>query len=111
MGQQINTKLVQVGDFTPLWSAHYNHTETINISDFIRQESVLLLFYPADWTVVSRDELALWEELLGMSGDLRLKVFGISGDTIECHRAFAHEIGLEHITLLSDPQNVVAEAY
>ncbi len=111
MGQQINTRVIEVGDTTPLWSANYTHTEVVNIGNYVGNKAVLLLFYPADWTVVSRDELPLWEELIGMSGGLELQAFGISGDTIECHRAFAHEIGLEHIKLLSDPTNEVAEAY
>ncbi len=111
MGQQINIKTVQVGDITPHWAADYSHTIKINIEEFLGHSAVLLLFYPADWTPIVRDELPLWEELIGMSGNLKLKVFGISNDTIECHQAFAHEVGLDYIFLLSDQLNQIAEVY
>ncbi len=108
MGQQ--TTLIQVGDKAPLWSATSNQGQ-VNIADCLGQKSVLLIFYPADWSNVCSDELPLLEELINLSGNVRLETYGISGDSVASHTAFARQIGLRNITLVSDHQHTISRAY
>src|SRR5512142_1112116 len=46
---------------------------------------VVLVFYPADFTPVCGDELALYNELLSEFDAHRAKVLGISVDSVWCH--------------------------
>lgn len=63
----------------------------------------VLVFYPADFTPVCGDELAIFSEVLPDLERLGARVLGISVDSVWCHRAFAREKNLR-ITLLSDAQ-------
>lgn len=106
---QIKTEL-HLGDKAPLWVADSNHGE-IKLEECLGQQAVLLLFYPADWSNVCSDELPLIEEVISLSGAVRLKTFGISGDTAASHIAFARQIGLRNITLVSDQHSEISRAY
>ena len=73
---------------------------------------VVLLFYPADWSPVCGDELALFNEVLPDIRELGAALVGISVDGVWCHAAFARERHL-HFPLLADfePKGAVARAY
>jgi len=81
------------------------------LSDF-RGQPVVLVFYPADWSPVCTDQLALYNELLPVFEEQRAQVLGISVDGIWCHRAFAKERNLR-FPLLSDfePKGAVSRTY
>lgn len=112
MGQKATGQapLLKVGDKAPLWSAETNSGH-VNLADYLGRSAVLLLFYPADWSEVCRDELPLLEELVTLAGNVRLKAFGISSDSISSHKAFAREIGLNLITLVSDTHHQISRDY
>lgn len=103
-------EVIEVGSKAPLWSAQSNRGE-INLTECLGETAVLLIFYPADWGNVCSDELPMIEELLKLAGDLQLKTFGISSDSPVCHKAFAHQIGLQNITLISDFQRKICQSY
>ncbi len=107
---QTNRPLIEVGEKSPLWSAQSNCGE-INLHDYLGQQALLLVFYPADWSSVCSDELPMLEELLKLSGDLALQTFGISVDSPACHKAFAHQIGLQNILLVSDRGHEISQLY
>lgn len=102
--------LVKVGDKTPLWTAASTEGP-IRLADVLKNQAVLLIFYPADWTDVCSDELPMLEELIKLAGKLKLKTLAISADSLACHKAFAEEIGLEKTTLISDYQHALSRAY
>lgn len=85
--------------------------ETVSLSDY-RGKNVVLAFYPADWSAVCGDQLALYNEILPMFEDLNAELFGISVDSAFCHSAFRENRGLE-MNLLSDfePKGAVAKQY
>jgi peroxiredoxin len=70
------------------------------------------VFYPADWSPVCGDELALYNELLPEFQKHGATLVGISVDGPWCHVAFAKDRKL-HFPLLSDfePKGAVARAY
>ncbi len=102
--------VIQVGDNAPLWSAQSTEGN-INLADYLGQMAVLLVFYPADWNDVCNEKLPLLEELLNLEHDLHLKAFGISSDGLSSHKAFARQLGLRRVTLISDNQQQIAQAY
>lgn len=83
----------------------------LKLSD-LRGRPVILVFYPADWSPVCGDELALYNELLHEFRRHGAEVLGISVDGVWCHRAYAKARNLE-FPLLSDfePKGAVSRAY
>src|SRR5579871_5842305 len=85
--------------------------QTISLSDF-RGRPVVLAFYPADWSPVCSDQMALYNELLGEFRRYNAQILGISVDGAWCHAAFSKDRHL-HFPLLADfePKGAVSSAY
>ena len=85
--------------------------QKVSLSEF-RGRNVVLVFYPADWSPVCGDQLALYNELRDQFGNLEAELVAISVDGIWCHLAFAKDRGF-HFTLLADfePKGEVARRY
>jgi peroxiredoxin len=83
----------------------------VSLRDF-RGRPVVLVFYPADWSPVCGDQLALYNEVLPLFEDYGAQLLGISVDGIWCHRAFVQDRNLQ-FPLLADfePKGAVARAY
>jgi peroxiredoxin len=77
-----------------------------------RGQPVILAFYPADWSPVCGDQMALYNEMLKDFHDLNAALIGISVDGAWCHAAFARDRHL-HFPLLADfePKGDVARRY
>ena len=78
----------------------------------LRGRPVILAFYPADWSPVCSDQMALYNELLPEFQRFDAELLGISVDGVWCHAAFARDRKLR-FPLLSDfePKGEVARAY
>jgi peroxiredoxin len=85
--------------------------QAVRLSDF-RDRPVILAFYPADWSPVCTDQMALYNEILPEFEQFQALLFGISIDHAWCHMAFAQSRNL-HFPLLADfhPKGEVAQAY
>ena len=85
--------------------------QKVALSEF-RGRNVVLVFYPADWSPVCGDQLALYNELHDQFDDLNADLIGVSVDGIWCHLAFAKDRGFR-LTLLADfePKGAVAKSY
>ncbi len=73
---------------------------------------MVLAFYPADWSPVCGDQMALYNEVLGEFQQFQAELIGISVDGAWCHAAFARE-NKWRFPLLADfePKGAVARAY
>jgi len=78
----------------------------------LRPRSVIIAFYPADWSPVCGDQMALYNEILPEFQELGAELIGISVDGPWCHAAFARDRNL-HFRLLADfePKGAVARLY
>lgn len=78
----------------------------------LRGRPVILAFYPADWSPVCGDQMALYNEILPEFERFNAALLGISVDGVWCHAAFARDRKLG-FPLLSDfePKGDVARAY
>jgi peroxiredoxin len=85
--------------------------ETVSLADF-RGRPVILAFYPADWSPVCGDQMALYNEVLPEFERYNAQLLGISVDGAWCHAAFARDRKL-HFPLLADfePKGAVARRY
>ena len=84
---------------------------TVSLADF-RGRPVILAFYPADWSPVCGDQMALYNEVLPEFERYNAQLLGISVDGTWCHAAFARDRKL-HFPLLADfePKGAVARRY
>jgi peroxiredoxin len=78
----------------------------------LRGKIVVLAFYPADFSPVCGDQMALYNETLSEFRRFGATLLGISVDGVWCHAAFAKARNL-HFPLLADfePKGGVARAY
>lgn len=78
----------------------------------LRGRPVVLVFYPADWSPVCGDELALFNELLPEFRRHEAELLGISVDGVWCHAAYGEARRLE-FPLLADfePKGEISRAY
>jgi peroxiredoxin len=78
----------------------------------LRGRPVILVFYPADWSPVCGDQVALYNEMLSEFREYGAELIGISVDGVWCHAAFARDRHL-HFPLLADfePKGAVARLY
>ena len=83
----------------------------MSLGDF-RGRPVVLAFYPADWSPVCSDQMALYSQILPTFKEYDAAVLGISVDGVWCHQAFAEERRLR-IPLLADfePKGAIARLY
>ena len=95
----------------PDFELHATPDETLRLSE-LRGRPVILAFYPADWSPVCGDQLALYNELIEEFGEYDAQLVGISVDGVWCHAAYTKQRGLR-FPLLSDfePKGAVARQY
>lgn len=103
--------LLPAGTLAPDFALHTTPDQVVSLSDF-RGRPVVLAFYPADWSPVCGDQMALYNELLDEFTRFDAELLGISVDGAWCHIAFAHDRKLR-FPLLSDfqPKGHVARLY
>jgi len=99
------------GTPAPDFTLHTTPDQTVSLNEF-RGEPVILAFYPADWSPVCSDQMALYNEILPEFQNLNAELIGISVDGVWCHAAFARDRKL-HFPLLADfePKGAVARLY
>jgi peroxiredoxin len=99
------------GTKAPDFTLHSTPDQTVSLEDF-RGQPVILAFYPADWSPVCGDQMALYNEILPEFTRFNAELIGISVDGIWCHLAFSHDRKLR-FPLLTDfePKGDVARKY
>jgi peroxiredoxin len=104
-------KPLAAGVTAPAFSLPNSPSTTAALADY-RGHPVVLVFYPADWSPVCGDQLALYTELQDEFTRLSAKVLGISVDGPWCHGAFV-QARKYSLTLLADfePKGAVARSY
>jgi len=108
---QHHSNILQAGARAPDFELHSTPDQLVSLSDF-RGKTVILAFYPADWSPVCGDQMALYNEILPEFHKHGAELLGISVDGAWCHAAFAGARKL-HFPLLADfePKGEVARAY
>jgi len=106
-----NTGPLPPGTPAPAFSLPSSPSTSTALADY-RGRPVVLVFYPADWSPVCGDQLALYTELQEEFTRLGAQVLGISVDGPWCHAAFSAARKYS-IPLLADfePKGAVARKY
>ena len=103
--------MLEKGTIAPDFELHATPDQKIKLSDF-KGKNVILAFYPADWSPVCGDQMALYNEMLKFFSKHDAQMIGISVDSTWCHNAFQQDRKL-HFPLLADfePKGEVSKAY
>ena len=107
----MNSHALKSGTPAPDFSLHSTPDQVVSLSE-LRGQPVILAFYPADWSPVCGDQMALYNEVLAEFHRFNAALVGISVDGAWCHLAFTQDRKL-HFPLLADfePKGGVARAY
>jgi len=99
------------GAAAPDFKLHVTPDQTLSLSE-LRGQPVILAFYPADWSPVCGDQMALYNEVLPEFQKHNAQIIGLSVDGVWCHSAFAKARNL-HFPLAADfePKGDIARAY
>ena len=99
------------GTAAPDFSLPSTPDQKVALSEF-RGRPVILAFYPADWSPVCGDQMALYNEVRGEFARFGAQLLGVSVDGAWSHAAFAKDRRL-HFPLLADfePKGEIARRY
>ena len=103
--------ILSPGTQAPDFTLNVTPDQKLSLSE-LQGKPVILAFYPADWSPVCGDQMALYNEVLPEFQKYGAELLGISVDGAWCHAAFAKHQHL-HFPLLSDfePKGAVAKQY
>ena len=94
------SKILPAGTPAPDFTLHVTPDQTLSLKE-LRGRPVILAFYPADWSPVCGDQMALYNEVLPEFHRFNAELLGISVDGVWCHLAFSRDRKL-HFPLLAD---------
>jgi peroxiredoxin len=103
--------VIEAGEQAPDFALRDQDGNDVSLADF-RGGTVVLVFYPADFSPVCTDQLSIYQEVIDELEERGARLVGISVDGAFCHKAFRDHLGLR-IPLLADfhPKGAVAKAY
>jgi peroxiredoxin Q/BCP len=100
---------VNEGDDAPLFSSILHTGERFSLTDY-RGRTVVLFFYPRDFTTGCTAEACTLRDSLTEFTETDAVVVGVSYDSNESHKAFARELGLT-FPLIADLDRSISRAY
>jgi peroxiredoxin len=103
--------VIEPGTPAPDFTLADQDGRTVRLAD-LRGKPAVIAFYPADWSPVCGDQMALYNEVLPAFRNLGAELFGVSVDGRWCHAAFAENRRLR-FRLLADfePKGAMARRY
>ena len=103
--------MIEAGERAPDFTLPDQEGKEVSLSDF-RGRTLVLAFYPADFSPVCTDQLNVYQEVLGELEQRGVTLVGVSVDSAWTHKAFQAQLGVT-IPLLADfhPKGEVAKAY
>jgi peroxiredoxin len=103
--------ILSKGSIAPEFALFATPDQKLSLINF-KGKRIILAFYPADWSPVCSDQMALYNETLRFFQKFNAQVIGISVDSKWCHKAFAESRNL-HFPLLADfePKGAVSSSY
>jgi peroxiredoxin len=103
--------VIEPGARAPEFTLPDHRGKDVSLADF-RGDTVVLSFYPNDFSPVCSDQLSVYQEVKPELDAAGVTLLGISVDHSWAHRAFRKALGVE-FTLLADfhPKGEVCAAY
>ena len=107
-----NNTLVKKGDIAPDFTLKDQHGKEFRLSE-LKGKRVLLSFHPLAWTGVCAQQMQTLEVNADIFASLNTVPVGISVDSVPTKKAWAEQLGVKKVRLLSDfvPHGGVARLY
>jgi len=102
-------KTVDVGDLAPDFTLPGTSNKSYSLSQF-RGQTVVLVFYPGDDTLVCTKQLCAYNNELSQFSNVNAQILAISAQDVASHEAFSAKQGYK-FPLLSDTEKTVASLY
>lgn len=108
-----SNKTIIVGDQAPDFTLHTHNEGELNLAWYRGRKNVILAFYPGDFTPVCSVQIPGYQKDLKRFEACNTQLFGISVDSVACHRAWAESLGGLSFPLMADywPHGEVARKY
>jgi len=104
-----SSKTLEVGDVAPDFSLAGTGGKNYSLSQF-RGQTVVLVFYPGDETLVCTKQLCSYNNELQQFAQVNAQILAISAQDVASHEAFAANHGFK-FPLLADTDKTVADLY
>ena len=103
--------MIQAGSPAPDFKLRDQDGKKVSLDDF-RGRTLVLAFYPLDFSPTCTDQLNVYQEVLGELESRGVALVGVSVDSAFAHKAFQEHLGIT-IPLLADfhPKGAVASQY
>jgi peroxiredoxin Q/BCP len=101
---------LKVGDTAPDFSLLDEHGLPVSLKDYLGKKTVILYFYPKDFTSGCTAEACSFRDNHKLYQDKGAVVIGVSLDSVESHLKFSEKYDLP-FAILSDRNKEVAKAY
>ncbi len=101
---------IVVGSSIPSFSLKDQHGKNFNIQSVIGKHYLVIYFYPKDDTPGCTAQACTFRDQYEVFKQENALVIGISGQSVESHKAFAEKHRLS-FTLLSDDNNIIRKTF
>lgn len=101
---------VKIGDPAPDFTLPNQSGEMVSLHDFIGQKTVVLYFYPKDFTSGCTAEACAFRDSYEVFKEAGAEVMGVSSQSVDSHKRFAIANTLPFV-LLSDEDSRVRKLY
>jgi peroxiredoxin Q/BCP len=102
--------LPREGEVAPDFQARLSTGEEFRLSEFRGRKSVVLSFYPKDFTSGCTSQACSYRDNFDRVKDLGALIVGISGDGVATHKEFASAFNLPY-PLISDRDRSISRLY
>jgi peroxiredoxin Q/BCP len=100
----------KAGDTAPAFAGKDQDGKTVSLADFAGKKTVLLYFYPKDFTGGCTKEACGFRDRMGELQTNNVAVVGVSFDSADSHKKFIEKYNL-NFTLLADTDGKITDAY
>jgi peroxiredoxin len=101
---------IRVGARAPDFTALNERGEPDALSSLVESSHLLLIFYPADWGFICRNEVVEFRDRQPDFGRIGINLVGISTNSVTSHGVWSEHLKLR-FPLISDPPGDIATAY
>lgn len=104
--------VLQVGAIAPDFTLSDQHGEELTLSEMVQEQPVALVFFPLAFSGICTGELCELRDNLAIFDDAKVRLVGISVDSVFSLKAWAEKEGYE-FSIVSDfwPHGAVAQEY
>ena len=104
--------VIQVGEVAPDFTLSNQHGEELTLSDLVAEGPVALVFFPLAFSGICTGELCELRDNLAVFNDAKVRLVGVSVDSVFSLKVWAEQEGYE-FSILSDfwPHGAVAREF